>query len=49
MITKRELMVRICQLEADVDFLYQELEDKKTKKKTVKKTAKRGKKSEATK
>lgn len=44
MITKRELMVRVCQLEADVDFLYQTLEDKKSKKKTVKKTAKKVKK-----
>ena len=42
MITKRELMVRVCQLEADVDFLFQELEDKNTKKtkKTVKKVKK---------
>ena len=41
MVTKRELMVRICQLEADVDFLYQALEDKKKKtKKTVKKVKK---------
>ena len=44
MITKRELMVRICQLEADVDFLYQELEDITKKTKKTKKTVKKVKK-----
>lgn len=45
MITKRELMVRICQLEADVDYLLQITEEKKTKK-IVKKTSKKVKKDE---
>lgn len=33
-------MTRICQLEADVDYLLQLSEEKKTKKKTVKKVKK---------
>ena len=40
MITKRELMVRICQLEADVDFILQVMEEKKRKKTTKKGTKK---------
>ena len=37
MITKRELMARICELESEVDYLFQQLEDKKPKKKTTRK------------
>ena len=37
MITKRELSVRICELESEVDYLFHQLEDKKPKKKTTRK------------
>ena len=36
MITKRELMLRICDLEAEVDYLMMKLEDKPKKKITKK-------------
>lgn len=41
MIKKKELMIRICQLEQDVDYILEKL-DKKVKK-TVKKAKKDGK------
>lgn len=40
MISKRELAVRICQLENDVDFLYERLDEiEKKSKRKVKKDA----------
>lgn len=46
MITKRELMVRVCELEADVDFLLQMNDklEKRIKKLEPKKEVKSGKK-----
>ena len=41
MISKKELMLRICDLEADVDYIMVKLEDKA--KKTVKKAKKNAK------
>ena len=41
MIRKKEMMIRICQLEADVDFILDQLENKV--KKTVKKVKKNDK------
>lgn len=42
MISKKELMIRICQLEADVDMIIDQIENK-TKKKASKKVKKNDK------